>query len=157
MSMAGLPTTPLSSSLSFLQFQHQLQQQASVGPPVFQRQNISMPYSGQTYFQRPNFPTNGSLPPMSSASSSWSPYFLFARGPQPFISMADTHASSGLPSTSRSVSGNMATGTFGMNNHKDSMLNSSIESLRIRARQHSASLGYYEWMDGWQCTINVYK
>ena len=146
MSFAGLPSAALSSSLGLLQLQHQMaQQQQQAQPGMMPRGGLPVPYSSPSQFQRPMFPSNSSVPSLSASPSSWSPYFLFARGPQPFMSLADAaHATTnGLPIMSRAMMGGMNTsGAYGA--PKDNILNNSIENLRIRARQHSASLGYYE-------------
>lgn len=145
MSFAGLPQGALSSSLGLLQLQHQMAQQQSTGS-VLQRAGLPGPYSTPSHFQRPMFPANSTVPNLSGTHSSWSPYFLFARGPQPFMtSLPDTHAPNGLPIMSRGMMGNIGGSPGGFSGPpKDNILSSSIESLRIRARQHSASMGYYE-------------
>ena len=150
------PNSYFGSPLGLLHFQQQLQQQA-INSSFFQRGPagaMSLPYQSHLSASSLLGGATG-LPPTSMATSPWSPYFLFARQSQPGSNMRPTNENSppnGLPAhlhsrgippspripptSSNSLSNN--------NTHKELILNNSIESLRLRARQHSASLGLYD-------------
>ena len=151
------PNSYFGSPLGLLHFQQQLQQQA-LNSSFFQRTPagaMSLPY--QSHLSATSLLGGATgLPPTSMATSPWSPYFLFARQPQPGSNMAgapnENSTPNGLPAHLRTrgippSSGIPPTSSSGLSNnntHKELILNSSIESLRMRARQHSASLGLYD-------------
>lgn len=151
------PNSYFGSHLGLLHFQQQLQQQA-LNSSLFQRAPGAMPLPYQSPLSASSLlgGTTG-LPPTSMATGPWSPYFLFARQSQSGSSGAigsseSSSAGSGMPvhlhnrgipaAVPPSSTGNMSSTNP---HHKELILNSSIESLRMRARQHSASLGL---MDG---------
>lgn len=143
------PNSYFGSPLGLLHFQHQLQQQA-ISSSLLQRAPGAMSLPYHSHLSQAASLLGGSsaaLPP----ASPWSPYFLFPRQPQSGSNMAASEnsppnglphlhnrgiPSAGMPPTSVSLSNN--------NPHKELILNNSIESLRMRARQHSASLGLYD-------------
>ena len=149
-----LPPNYFGSPLGLLHFQQQLQQQA-INSSLFPRGpgTMSLPYQSHLSASSLLGGTSG-LPPTSMAGP-WSPYFLFARQsqPQPGSNMAAANENSppnglsvhlhnrGIPASGVSPTSN---NNIPNNNHKELILNNSIESLRMRARQHSASLGLYD-------------
>ena len=146
-----IPNNYFGSPLGLLHFQQQLQQQA-INSSLFQRPGVPLSYHNA--LQHGSLLGGSTGIPASSMTGAWSPYFLFARGPQPNNSTigppADTspgnmsHIQNRAISSMPPASGHNNPGPPNVNPNKELMLNSSIESLRMRARQHSASLGLYD-------------
>ncbi|XP_064618355.1 diencephalon/mesencephalon homeobox protein 1-like isoform X2 [Liolophura sinensis] len=84
------------------------------------------------------------LPPMGILPyHGWHPYAYLPHS----LGHVPSHPPSTVPGPHPSIGplfGSMASSSLQGHNSGDSMANSSIESLRMRARQHAASLGLYE-------------
>lgn len=85
------------------------------------------------------------LPPMGILPyHGWHPYAAYLPHSLAHVS---SHPQSTVPGPHPAIGplfGSMTSSSLQSHNSGDSMANSSIESLRMRARQHAASLGLYE-------------